>query len=173
MFTCAELPGFAGGIAIASLVNGCDALPDVPGVYAVVAPTKDQPAFLEVGTGGRFKGRNPNAPIQELARRWCPTSSILYIGKAARLRQRVRQYIRFGLGQAAAHWGGRYIWQLACTQALTLFWRLTPLEAPAHVERQMLAEFRSRHGQLPFANLRAGSDAQPSVAADAPQAARR
>jgi hypothetical protein len=80
----------------------------------------------------------------------CP---LVYIGKAARLRTRLRQYRDHGQGKPVGHWGGRYIWQLSDSGELLVAWKVTN-DAPRLVEKEMLAAFVDRYGQLPFANLR-------------------
>lgn len=48
----------------------------------------------------------------------------VYLGKGDKLRTRLRTYARFGAGDPkAAHWGGRYIWQLADAAELLVAWR--------------------------------------------------
>lgn len=78
---------------------------------------------------------------------------MIYIGKAAVLRDRLRGYMRFGEGKPAPHWGGRYIWQLADAKSLLVCWKATPDEAPRLVERRLIQEFCAQYGKRPFANL--------------------
>jgi hypothetical protein len=86
--------------------------------------------------------------------------SIVYIGKAGRingsatLRSRLKQYLAFGEGRAAGHWGGRYVWQLADAENLTVCWKTTDVEQAQALEKQMLEAFENEHGKTPFANLR-------------------
>lgn len=80
----------------------------VPGVYLVIYLGDDKPLFCEVGTGGFFKGKNPNVSIQELNSNWIDGEHIVYIGKATELCRRLRQYMSFGQGKNIGHWGGRY-----------------------------------------------------------------
>lgn len=85
---------------------------DKAGVYMVVRDTTGAPSFREIGTGGYFKGKNPNVPIRELENEWVVGETVIYIGKAggpnsnATLRKRLKQYIRFGSGESVGHWGG-------------------------------------------------------------------
>ena len=73
--------------------------------------------------------------------------------KATNLRKRLSQLLRFGAGSAIGHWGGRYLWQLADSADLLIAWKPTPEADPRSEEKQMLDEFVSLHGRLPFANL--------------------
>ena len=58
--------GFNGGVPIASLKTNCSMIPDVQGIYLITKELKQKASFLKVGTGGHFKGKNPNVAIQEL-----------------------------------------------------------------------------------------------------------
>ncbi len=147
-----DLSGYSGGVTIAELFRSCASIPDAPGVYLVVAPAGFQARFLGASTGGRIKDRDPTVPVPALRDSWLPLSAVLYIGKATRLRARIRQYIRFGQGHRSPHWGGRHIWQLARARDLLFYWKVA--RDPALAERDLLARFRAQHGRLPFANLR-------------------
>lgn len=149
-----EIAGFDGGVPIAELSRSCAVIPDAPGVYLVVAPEGFEARFLRESSGGRFKGREPSVPVEKLHACWVPESSVLYIGKATRLQTRIKQYLRFGAGQRAPHWGGRHIWQLDHAQELLFYWKPTPADDPRDVERSVLALFREQYGRLPFANMR-------------------
>jgi hypothetical protein len=83
---------------------------------------------------------------------------VLNIGKAgpgkATLRSRLKQYIRFGQGEAVGHRGGRYIWQLAHSDDLLVCWKVTPDDVPRTVEKMLIEEFETVYGRPPFANLK-------------------
>ena len=115
-----------------------------------------EPEFLEQGTGGFFKKkepRNPNVSIAELRDNWVPNEAIIYIGKATSLKSRLGSYLRFGGGKFATHWGGRYIWQLKDSRELLVCWKETD-ENPRVVEEEIIAQFKKEHGgKRPFANL--------------------
>ena len=115
-----------------------------------------EPEFLEQGTGGFFKKkepRDPNVSIAELRDNWVPDEAIIYIGKATSLKSRLGSYLRFGEGKFATHWGGRYIWQLKDSRELLVCWKETD-ENPRVVEEEMIAQFKKEHdGKRPFANL--------------------
>ena len=135
---------------------------DRPGVYMVVRTDDSEPVFVPEGSGGHFKGRNPNVPVGELQANWVKDTCVVYIGKAgggssrATLRKRIGQYIRFGSGEPVGHWGGRYIWQLEDADNLLFCWRATKeWEDAEEIESELIENFKSRYdGHRPFANLK-------------------
>jgi hypothetical protein len=62
-------------------------VPSSPGVYTVVRPATTPPSFLDTSPAGWFKGKDPTVPRKQLAAAWVPGESIVYIGKATRLRR--------------------------------------------------------------------------------------
>ena len=83
----------------------------------------------------------------------------IYIGKAggpnsnATLRKRLKQYIRFGSGEAVGHGGGRYIWQLEDADQLLFCWKACA--DAEELEKALIATFKKCHdGKRPFANLK-------------------
>lgn len=146
--------GFEGFIRSAELRDSLFLLPEEAGVYVVLRSSQAEPRFLEKGTGGFFKGKNPNVSIAELTENYVYDTKTLYIGKAASLRKRIGQLLRFGEGAAVGHWGGRYLWQLADSANLMVAWKSTPDCDPRTVEAQMIHSFISLHGKRPFANLK-------------------
>ena len=146
--------GFTGFIDIKTLKETYSQLPREKGVYVVVRMSGSDPVFLEKGTGGFFKGKNPNVSINKLQDNWIVDSQIMYIGQTtASLQSRISQYLRFGSGMAVGHYGGRYIWQLKDSDNLVFAWKILPSNDPRAYERTMLEDFLSEHGALPFANL--------------------
>lgn len=157
--------GFEGGVRVSELQRscqeqqGCSAVPRVPGIYLIVRRSAHPVRFSKVSRGGWFKQRNPTLSVTTLKQQWLTRAKILYVGKAggsrqrATLRSRVRSYMRFGLGQACAHWGGRCIWQLADAEDLVVYWKPTPRQEPRQLEKSVLKAFVQRYGQRPFANL--------------------
>ena len=135
---------------------------DGPGVYMVVRTDDSEPVFVPEGSGGHFKGRNPNVPAVELQANWVKDTCVVYIGKAgggtsrATLRKRIGQYIRFGSGEPVGHWGGRYIWQLEDADNLLFCWRAAKeWEDAEGLESDLIADFKVQHGGFrPFANLK-------------------
>lgn len=136
------------------LTSNLKMLEKLPAVYGVFYKG-DKPKFLEVGTGGHFKGRNPNVAIELLEEKWVNGVQEIYIGKATDLRSRLSTYIRFGNTIAVGHWGGRYIWQIADRENLVFAWKYIEEQDPRQVEAKLLQEFKLRHGKYPFANINA------------------
>ena len=128
-------------------------VPSTKGVYVILRLNESKPKFLEKGTGGYFRGEDPNVPIAELKRNWVNGTSIMYIGKTGNLKQRISAYIKFGEMKAVGHRGGRLIWQLADSDDLVVCWKPTA-QVPREVEKEMIQCFKYAHGnQRPFANL--------------------
>ena len=152
-FTSEELAagGFVGFLPWKDL--SLEEIPAEQGVYVVLNASADPPELLSQSPAGRFKGRDPTASRTTLETAWVEGCPLVYIGKAAGLRTRLRQYRDHGQGKPVGHWGGRYIWQLSDSDELLVAWKVTN-DAPELVEREMLAAFVDRYGQLPFANLR-------------------
>ena len=148
--------GFEGFISVETLMQSCKVVPSYSGVYIVLRLKGSEPEFLEQGTGGFFKKkepRNPNVSIDELRDNWVPNEAIMYIGKTKSLNKRLGTYLRFGEGKPVSHWGGRYIWQLKDSRELLVCWKKTD-EDPRVVEKEMIAQFKKEHGgKRPFANL--------------------
>jgi hypothetical protein len=130
-------------------------VPDSRSAYLIYRAAADPPVFLETSPAGRFKGKNPTAPVETLRDHWVTEEHVVYIGKANRTRRRLRQYARFGDGEPVGHWGGRYIWQLADVDTLLVAWHpITWTEAARDYERRLLAHFGvMTDGRRPFANL--------------------
>ena len=78
-----QAQGFEGFKTMGELMDGAKTLiPAQKGVYVVLRESESAPHFLIVGTGGFFKGKDPNVPLAELEENWVAGASILYIGKA-------------------------------------------------------------------------------------------
>lgn len=148
-----EPPEVKGPLTIAELLQSrCNKLPEDPGVYFVIAPKDFDPRFINPGTGGRFKRKNPNVDLDTVKSRWIPDCPVLYIGQGNNLRGRVRLLLRFGQGKAVSHKGGRLLWKIKSSQELLLKWYQH--DSPREEERRLLAKFKEGHdGRLPFANL--------------------
>lgn len=152
--------GFSGFKTIAELEKGINTIPNECGVYILLRPNDSKPIFLEKGTGGSYKGRNPNVEISKLEAKWLENTPILYIGKADKdksskrgVRTRLDEYLQFGRGTTIGHWGGRYIWQLKDASELIVCWKHVDGSAEQE-EKQMLKAFKAKYGKYPFANLR-------------------
>lgn len=146
-----EAAGFVGWVTFEALIE-CGEVPQTGGVYVVVQTAGTEPDFLASNPGGRFKGRDPTIDVSALKANWVEGAEVVYIGKADKLRRRLRQFAQFGAGKPIGHWGGRLIWQLSRSSELLVAWRETPDEIPKEVEARMLAEFHAVYGQPPFAN---------------------
>jgi hypothetical protein len=145
--------GFVGFVKVSALRLSTNQLPDVGGVYVLVRTSNTNMHFLKVGTGGHFKGKNPNVDIETLESNVVPGSITMYIGKATSLRKRIGQLLRFGQGANVGHRGGRYLWQISDADDLLVAWKPTPTQDPRLVEASMLKDYINEYGKLPFANL--------------------
>ncbi|NLI36943.1 MAG: hypothetical protein GX416_10590 [Bacteroidales bacterium] len=153
--------GFRGFVTIGQLQENISVVPDTKGVYLLLKSEETgNPEFLPKGSGGHFKGNNPNVTIEELKKNWVENADILYIGKAggerqgSNLRKRLNQLIRFGQGGNVGHWGGRYIWQLKDSEHLLVCWKELSNDNPREIEKSMIDQFKSEHNNSrPFANL--------------------
>ena len=121
--------GFVGFKTMQELFVDSSQLPAIKGVYLVLNLDTKTPSYLQVGSGGHFKGKNPNVTIPELKSNWVDKTIVVYIGKAgsdtssATLKSRLKQYFGFGQGKNIGHWGGRLIWQLATSNNLVVCWK--------------------------------------------------
>lgn len=147
---CAAL-GYRGFIAVGDLRRSLHEVELRPGIYVVFRLSAAAPSFRTRSSGGWFKGKDPTVPVDVLRSRWHAETPLLYVGKANSLRRRVRALLQFGAGDPIGHWGGRYLWQLADSESLLVAWRDD--DDPRGLELQLLAEFRSQFGSLPFANI--------------------
>lgn len=150
---------FTGFQTVAHYRENLHQIPKEAGVYILLRSGSEKPSFLAVGSGGRFKDREPNVPLTELAVNWVEEASVVYIGKAgstsgsATLRSRIDQLLKFGAGMKIGHWGGRLLWQLADHESLVLAWKEIQGTEPKEVESEMISEFKNYYGKRPFANL--------------------
>ena len=156
-----ESRGFRGFVPFSGLTGA--EIPKVAGVYVVVRPAVSPPVFVSTSAAGHFKGRDPSVRVEVLQEAWVEGAEVLYFGKAGSgrdgrrgLRKRLDEYRRFGMGEAVAHWGGRFIWQMDDAGALLVGWWPTPQEDPSDVEARMIAEFVDAYGARPFANRNRG-----------------
>ncbi len=131
-------------------------IPSASGVYVIVYKQLNRPRFLVKGTGGFFKKKNPNVPIEKLNDKWINfelnEDRIVYIGQSSNLRKRMKLSVRFGKGSPVGKWGGRYIWQIGGANKLEVYFKET--DASREKEKQLIRSFKNSHGErLPFANL--------------------
>ncbi len=155
--------GFKGFVPISDLWKDHSVIPDKKGVYMVVRTRDTAPEFLKKGTGGFYKGKDPNVPLDVLHANWVDDTCVVYIGQAggtqndkqpkSTLRSRIEQYLRFGQGKTSGHQGGCYIWQLKDAAKLLFCWMPLPEDNPRTVEADFISSFKKcYHGKRPFAN---------------------
>ena len=134
-------------------------VPAEPGVYLVLRSCASSPEFLEAGTGGHFKNRDPNVPVTKLAKEWVEGALIVYVGQSGSnskrtLKKRIGELIQFGQGARVGHWGGRFIWQLAQADELLICWNETVDDDPKQFKKELIEAFKLTYGgRRPFANL--------------------
>lgn len=151
--------GFTGFKKISDLIIDNTSIPKLKGVYIILNPNFKNAEYLEVVTGGYFKGKNPNVTIDELKSNWVNNSPVVYIGKAgsktskATLNSRLKQYLNFGQGKNVGHWGGRLIWQLKDSSELIICWKTLIDDDPRTVEKKLIKQFIIMFSKRPFANL--------------------
>jgi hypothetical protein len=151
--------GFLGFGKLGDLFVNSSIIPDIKGIYMILYDNPNAPEFLITGTGGHFKGKNPNISIQALKSNWIEDTKVVYIGKAggddskATLRSRLTQYFRFGQRKNVGHWGGRVIWQIKNSKELLACWMPLPGGDPRDAEAELIKEFVSKYKRRPFANL--------------------
>lgn len=129
---------------------------NLSGIYVVIRESSELPEFLSINPGGKHKGKDPTVSIKELLKKWVDESSVLYIGKANNLRQRIGELIRFSQGEPIGHWGGRYLWQIAGSKQFLVAWLDKPGRDPYDLEAEYLNFFEEEYGMLPYANLQKG-----------------
>ncbi len=155
--------GFLGFKKMNELFIDTSTISDVKGVYFVLYLDNKLPQFLTIGTGGFFKGRNPNVSIDKLKENWVKDNIVVYIGKGGgknqkgkestqTLKSRLKTYLLFGQGKNVPHYGGRYIWQIERSKDLVVCWKPTPNKEPADIETNLILEFKKQNIKRPFAN---------------------
>ena len=144
--------GFTGFKQMSELFLDSSMLPDNNGVYLVLNIDNKPGEFLTVGSGGHFKGKDPNISLAELKSNWVDNTKVVYIGKATSLRSRLRQYFSFGQGKNIGHYGGRLIWQIKYSKDLVVCWKSLTTD-PREFEADLIQQFVKTYGCRPFANL--------------------
>jgi hypothetical protein len=148
--------GFKGFKQIDELRVNLQEVPPVKGIYIMLYTGSDQPGFLENGSGGWFKEKDPNEDIDFLEGRWVHDAIVVYVGMTDRsLRQRISEFLKFGNGHKIGHRGGRLVWQIQDRKHLALCWKTYSDEMGEirEIERAMIAEFAAIYGKKPFANI--------------------
>ena len=144
--------GFIGFKKMSELFLDSSVLPDNNGVYLVLNIDNKPGEFLTVGSGGHFKGKDPNISLADLKSNWVDNTKVVYIGKATSLRSRLRQYFSFGQGKNIGHYGGRLIWQIKYSKDLVVCWKSLTTD-PREFEADLIQQFVKTYGCRPFANL--------------------
>ncbi len=150
-----QAKGFRGFVPVGALRSGTSVIPEIQGVYLVIRTADVPPVFLSKGSGGFFKGKDPNVPLSNLSANWVEDEQVVYIGMTrSSLRKRIRTYLLFGKGEPVGHYGGRLIWQLQDHEDLLFCWKPMPVGDPDQMETELIDAFKSAHGgRRPFANL--------------------
>ena len=148
--------GFRGFVTVVGLrKGGMTGIPASPGVYLVLRDGISFPKFRTPGTGGYFKGKDPNVSISRLRQEWVAGAFVVYVGQSGNLQRRIGQLIQFGRGADIGHWGGRLVWQLAQAEELQLCWKEVVDNKPGDVKKDILKQFKLKYrGRRPFANLK-------------------
>jgi len=134
----------------------CADVPLQKGVYFVVVPDLFEVTFSNNPIA--IQEHMGQALLYDLDMLKCKFSKtdkrILYIGKASgernRLRQRIRQLVRYGYGEAQNHMGGRALWQINNAHQLLIGY--LPCEQATQAEAKLLHEYFNRFETLPLAN---------------------
>lgn len=139
--------------------NRCRDIPEENGVYTVVVPqgfniifTANSTAILE------YRSRNLLYREDLLEKKYSNVinKNVLYYGKANRrggLKDRIREFVKYGYKEATNHRGGRAIWQIENNKKLIIGY--CPCDDPDTKERQLLLEYINANNQiLPLANWR-------------------
>lgn len=158
-----EQYGFEGFVPFNELLSSVQP-PKLNGVYMVLRTNREKVSFLEEGSGGYFKDKDPNVSIHKLIENWVDNTLVLYIGKAKararvrksnNLRVRLSAYKRFGEGKNVGHYGGRYIWQIKNAMSdLVVCWKATNEGDEDKTKSDLICSFREQYGKRPFANLK-------------------
>ena len=80
-WTISELKesGFGGFVKIGELKNKYSEIPEERGIYLILW-INPKVNFLEIGTGGHHKNKDPNVTIEILKSNWITNSIVVYIG---------------------------------------------------------------------------------------------
>ncbi len=145
--------GFSGFESVKSLRESrLAAVPESAGMYLILCLTQ-RPVSLQPGPAGWYKGRDPTVPESFLREERVQGARVVYVVKASTcLPSRLGAYLSRGAGRRAAHWDGRFVWQVAESSSLLVAWRVELRRSPREVERELILQSEARHGRRPFAN---------------------
>lgn len=134
---------------------------DIPvksGIYVVFLPPN---VSFEVSQSSGAAVHASPAPMAELYEKWNrinrrDSTDILYIGKGANLRKRIRALARFGAGKSKNHGGGEWMWQITQIRSTKLLVQACHSGKHIPFEKWLLDSFKKQHGDWPFANRKGG-----------------
>ncbi|WP_238918304.1 hypothetical protein [Clostridium sp. YIM B02555] len=133
-------------------------IPENKGIY-IVKKSKEMKSEFSTDTTAikEYRNRSMLYDIALLNDKFNKSDKeILYIDKAGgkknKLKQRIRQYIRYGYGKVNNHRGGRAIWQIVDNKTLLL--GFIECYNPEKIEKELLEEYESKYKVLPIANWR-------------------
>ena len=87
--------GFFGFKKVSDLLANTASIPDAIGVYMILYMGENPCEFVENGTGGFFKERDPNVGLSVLREKWVNKTKVIYIGKAGSLEGQATLRSRF------------------------------------------------------------------------------
>ncbi len=133
--------------------SDCKEVPKDNGIYRVLVPDGMKIVFRSIA----INVHAPLYPAEVLQEKFskCKNKTVLYIGKASGrkgLRQRLKQYMKYGWNEAVNHKGGRAIWQIEGADQLLL--QFECCEDADEVEHRLLREYQQENGSYPLANWR-------------------
>lgn len=134
-------------------------LPASAGIYVVFVESPKRLTFSSQTGDAWHAAPNAVANLEqknEGIQRTGPTD-IVYIGKGVNVRKRVRQLVRFGVGRAANHTGGEWLWQISAIANARLLTQTCPRGKEIPFEKWLLETFKNQHGDWPLANREGGS----------------
>jgi len=127
-----------------------DYIPKKAGVYRVLNLDDIQIDFLPYSTNNSCVPY----PIAMLQNKYGKTKlgNVLYIGKGVNLHNRIKQYVKFGMGLVDNHKGGRAIFQIKDYK--NLYIEVLLCQRCECVEKSMLMGYVECYQELPVANMK-------------------
>lgn len=134
-------------------------VPKASGVHIIIRPKNMNINFKKYTTAiTEFDGKNMLYDLDIIQEKYLRSDkNVLYIGKAGgrnKLRNRIRQLIRYGYNEGNNHRGGRAIWQIENNRDLLLGY--LGCNDPENKEKELLKEYSNNNGVLPVANWKIG-----------------
>lgn len=159
LFACAEITSFN------SVLWGEKVKFDSPGVYIIAVsdnaddctnPFPEAPidenkiaGWIERDPELTIEGVSPTieALSQRLSEFWIPDETVLYIGKATRLKERLRKFYRHDIGsEKDRHRGGHWLKTLGILEKLNVYYAMTDTfdSPPEKIEQALLQAFSAQ-----------------------------